>query len=490
MPIVRTALRWYYRSIAVAGRSRVPITGPVFLAVNHPNALVDALVVAAVMPRRVHFTAKATIFANPAVGAFLRAGGAIPLKRAADEAKKVATPAEAYSSDSKEKIAYESGAASQQIAPSTANAKSAIDPARNAESFRAVSEALAKGNAIVIFPEGKSHDDPHLAPLRTGLARMALLARDTFQVRGIKIVPVGLLFEQKEAPRSRILIQVGEAIDVDSVPTGTYAVESLMSMVSERLNAVTLNFESKEDAASIARVSETLAALLEPTIKITDGGPPLSSILALARRTDRVRQVLSGEVPIALRERAIEFQTRLDAFRAQLNREQIDATDLQIEVDATPGVRFAIRESMLAALLLPISWWGRITHFIPIRVARMLALRGAKNRDEPAMNTLVIGVVLVLLTYAVLTTAVGLLFGFWWALAFFITLIPSASSDLRYGDRVARLRKRMHAYLVFRERPDLRRELLGEADWLRREAGTIEQLTSDVVSVAQRTSLE
>ena len=69
-PVIRIALAWYYRSIAVSGADRVPASGPVFLAVNHPNALVDALVVAGCIERRVRFTAKATIFANPLVTAF------------------------------------------------------------------------------------------------------------------------------------------------------------------------------------------------------------------------------------------------------------------------------------------------------------------------------------------------------------------------------------------------------------------------------------
>jgi 1-acyl-sn-glycerol-3-phosphate acyltransferase len=43
-------------------------------------------------------------------------------------------------------------------------------------SFRTVSEALDANSAVLIFPEGTSHDDPQLAPLRTGLARMALVA--------------------------------------------------------------------------------------------------------------------------------------------------------------------------------------------------------------------------------------------------------------------------------------------------------------------------
>ena len=484
-PIARVALTWYYRSLSVAGRSRIPATGPIFLAVNHPNALVDALVVACVVPRRVHFTAKATIFSNPVVAAFLRSAGVIPLRRAADEAKRVATPGadqvdlgsdpNALLKNGTNQVGVGSDPNSLLKNDATPNAK--IDPARNADSFRAVSAALADCSAIVIFPEGKSHDQPQLAPLRTGLARMALLARDS-GVRGIKIIPLGLLFEQKETPRSRVLIQTGDAIDVDSLPVGERAVGVLTALVSERLNAVTLNFESSEDAKRIAAVSETLAALIEPEDSIGRGGPSLSSVLALSRRADRVRQVLEGAVSAEFRERVEQFQTRMNTFRSRLEGERISAADLSIDVGATVGARFAVREALLAALLLPVSWWGRITHLVPIRIARWLALRGARNRDEPAMNTLLFGVALVLLAYVLLTAAVWIFFGAWWALAFFVTLIPSASSDLRYGDRARRRTERMRAYLTFRQQPGMQSELLAEAGWLRREAGMIEQLVS------------
>ena len=45
------ALRWYYRDIHVEGLERIPRHRPLILAVNHPNALVDALLVAWVVPR-------------------------------------------------------------------------------------------------------------------------------------------------------------------------------------------------------------------------------------------------------------------------------------------------------------------------------------------------------------------------------------------------------------------------------------------------------
>ena len=448
-PIASVALRWFYRSVSVAGRSKVPLTGPVFFAVNHPNALVDALVVATVMPRRVGFTAKSTIFAHPVLSVFLRAVGVVPLKRAADMTKAAAV---------------ESATAS------------AIDPARNADAFRAVSAAMAEGKAIVVFPEGISHDAPHLAPLRTGLARMALLARASMDVRGIQIIPVGLLFERKEEPRSRVLVQIGEPIDVDALASGTQSVEALTRLIGERLAAVTLNFETPEDAARIEVISETMAALLEPVTTLGSGGPPLSSVLAISRRAERVRQRLAGEAPAEFRELVAEFESRLERFRTRLREENIAVADLLIDVGRTPGARFAVREASIAAFLTPIAWWGRLTHFVPLRIARWLAVRNARNRDEPAMNTIVIGLGLVLASYAVQTALVWWLVSAKWAIVFLATLVPSASSDLRYGDRVERRTQRMRTFLRFREQPALRQELLAEADWLRQRAGVIESM--------------
>jgi 1-acyl-sn-glycerol-3-phosphate acyltransferase len=442
-PVVGVALRWYYQRLTTSGLRRVPRDGPIFLAVNHPNALVDALVVGWSMPRRVHFTAKATIFSNAVAARFFTAVGVVPLRRAADEAK-------ASSGDG------------------------AIDPSRNAASFDAVARALAEDAAVVVFPEGKSHDDPRLAPLRTGLARMAMHAADQ-GVRGIRIVPVGLLFERKEAPRSRILLQVGEPLDVDVLRAAPLSVGTLTQLVTERLEAVTLNFANAEDAERLQVVGGTLAALLEPTGELVDGTTPLGATLAVVRRLDRGLAAVRASGNAALLARADAFEARVRAFRAQLDALGVDVHDLAIDRTATAGARFALREAIVAALLAPVGLWGRLTHWAPLQLARRLALRNVQSRDEPAMNTLVFGLVLVLAAYAVETTLVGIMFGGWWALAFFTTLVPSASSDLWYGDRTRRARQRARAYRRFRAEPEMQRALLAEADALRLEAGALER---------------
>ncbi len=450
-PVVGIALRWYYRSIVVEGIERMPTSGPVFLAVNHPNALVDAMVIGHAFPRRVRFTAKSTIFANPLAAAFLRAVGVVPLRRASDEAVK------------------EAGKEAPHTEPS-------VD--RNLASFEAVAQALADNGAIVIFPEGKSHDLPQLAPLRTGLARMTLQAYQQHGVRGVRIVPIGLLFEHKESPRSRVLLQVGEPINVDAFVDAGVTVATLTQMVADRLTAVTLNFNSQEDAARLQQVGSTLGALLEPVPSIADGAPPLGRQLDLLRRLDRVHAALAAQADPSIQRRIVAFEEHVRAFRAELDAHGIDPHDVAISAHAADGVRFAIREALLALVLAPIGLWGRLTHFLPIQVTRRLALHNVRSRDEPAMRTMVIGLLLILLAYAVETALVAWLAGAWWAVAFLLTLVPSASSDLRYGDRTRRASDRARAYFTFRRSPTLQSRLLADADDIRQEAFALDRLAS------------
>lgn len=446
-PVVGIALHWYYRSVITANLERIPRDGPVFLAANHPNSLTDAMVVGWATPRRVRFTAKSTIFANPVAALFLRRVGVIPLRRAADE---------------------------RSAAPVEPTAATVPDAARNAASFSAVADAMAEQSCVVVFPEGKTTDDPHLSPLRTGLARMALMARDERGVRGIRIVPVGLLFEQKEKPRSRIMLQVGEPIDLDTLGSGPSMVATLTELIDRRLRDVTLNFDTQEDAERIQLLAETLAALQEPITELEDGAPSLAVTLTLARRFARTQRAVQAIDDTALDARIDASLQRLRAFHTRLAAERIDVQDLGVELSTRIGAWFVLRELVIAAITLPVSLWGRLTHGLPLRLTQYLATRNVQGRDQRPMRSFIVGLVLVLASYALLTTAVGMAVGPWWALAFFVTLVPSASTHLRYRDRLHRIAARARAYLKFRADPALQRALRAEAEWLISEAGSIE----------------
>lgn len=179
------ALHWFYGDIRVSNGERIPATGPLFIAVNHQNALVDSLITAWVTPRRVTMTAKATLIDNPVIALLFRMLGVIPLRRTSDEAAKGA---------------------------------GTVDHTRNKDAFRAILDRLQHDGAVLIFPEGKSHNNSTLEPLRSGLARLALSARDDRLIRGVKIVPIRLLFGDKSRPGSVLEVRVGHAIEMDSCP--------------------------------------------------------------------------------------------------------------------------------------------------------------------------------------------------------------------------------------------------------------------------------
>jgi hypothetical protein len=280
-----------------------------------------------------------------------------------------------------------------------------------------------------------------------------------------------------------VLVQIGEPLDVDAFMDGNAAVPVLTDEVAARLAAVTLNFESADDARRIRLVGDTLGALLEPLRSVGADLVPLSTTLSLVRRIDRTARTLRDDQrwhdDATVAARVAGFEARLVAFRERLDRAGVDVHDVAIDSDATSGVRFGVRESAIALLLLPLVLWGRLTHWAPVRLARALATRNVKARDEPAMRTIVNGLFLVLLAYAAETAIVAALAGPWWALLFFASLVPSATADLRYGDRLRRARQRAHAYFLFRREPALQRELLADADWLRTEAAALERLATE-----------
>lgn len=216
------ALHWFYSTIEVIGRERVPVSGPVLLAASHHNALVDCLIAGWIIPRRLTITAKATLMENPFLAWFLPSVGVVPLRRASDE-----------------RAAIKNGS---------------VSSTRNANAFKSLLDVLARGRMVLIFPEGKSHSEPALAPLKTGIARIALEARDVRAVHGLEIVPLGLSFEDKANPGTAVLAEFGEPLRMDDI--GSIDVESLTRLIEQRLAAVSLKSpKSSSNRDSIKRGS-------------------------------------------------------------------------------------------------------------------------------------------------------------------------------------------------------------------------------------------
>src|SRR5215212_11918808 len=87
--LVRALTKFYYPRIEVTGAELIPRTGPVLLVANHPNSLIDPVLLGIAAQRPVRLMAKASLFDVPVFGAVLRALGMVPAYRGTDEEKKV-----------------------------------------------------------------------------------------------------------------------------------------------------------------------------------------------------------------------------------------------------------------------------------------------------------------------------------------------------------------------------------------------------------------
>ena len=180
VPLSRLFLKaaaWALDHFYEVGRvgSGIP-AGPVLVIANHPNSVVDGLVIMKVAGRRVRPWARAPLFEQPLFGHVLRAWDALPVYRPQD------SPGETW---------------------------------RNEGTLSAAVEALLRGEAVLIFPEGLSHSEGQLARLKTGAARLALAAEESADWRlGLKVVPVGLTYQRKHAFQGRVAAAVGKAFDV------------------------------------------------------------------------------------------------------------------------------------------------------------------------------------------------------------------------------------------------------------------------------------
>ena len=220
--LARLVLKAFFREVEVVGAERIPTDRPLVLIANHVNGLIDPLLLVEPLPVHPRFLAKSTLWKHPLVRPFLTLAGAIPVYRRQDEGS---------------------------------------DLSKNAEMFARSHDLLGEGGALALFPEGGSHNEPSLLPLKTGAARIVLDAERKYPGLGTRIVPIGLLFDSKEAFRSRALIQVGQPIDpapevakAAADPQG--AVRDLTDRMDDGLKDVTLNYETWEDARLIARAAD------------------------------------------------------------------------------------------------------------------------------------------------------------------------------------------------------------------------------------------
>jgi 1-acyl-sn-glycerol-3-phosphate acyltransferase len=400
------AATWTYYRVERQGPPVPP--GPVLLVANHANALLDPAVIWSTAGRDVRFLAKAPLFRVPLFGAILRAAGAIPVYRAID----------------------------------------AADTSRNADMFAAVRAALARGDALCLFPEGTSHSTGRLEPLRTGAARMAIEARDAGI--DVAIVPVGLNFDRKSAFRSRATVAFGRPLDHRLMPAGSDKddVRTLTGQIAHAMRMVLVEVDPVADAALVDRV-ERLYLSAKPEAR-------------QGNRVERRRLIAAG----LTRLRAdnpdwySQIAERVRTYDARLARFGLRDRDLDGSIPRSTAVRFAIREGLIAIALSPLMLAGVVLFFVPYHVTDWIAGR-ARYLDEAATLKVFAGGATYLIWVVAIALMVWRATGTAGALLTLALLPAVAFASLAAIERESAVLAAVRGYLTARRTPARARAALG-----------------------------
>ncbi len=311
------ALDLFYKRRHLGGE--VPKTGAVVIVANHPNGLLDPAAVLRIAGRQVRFLAKEPIFRMPVLDQILKVLKALPIYRAQD----------------------------------------GHDTSANRGTFDAVFGSLVDGDCICLFPEGISHSEPELQPLKTGAARMALgaEARGDFAV-GVRVVPVGLNFRDKTVFRSELAVQVGEALECGDLAElhgsdPKAAARQLTERIDEAIRALTVNMEAWADAPLLELAGRVWAPEDDPIRALR---------AAAAGQRDFLEQ--APEATEALRHRVEELHEALSDL-------DLDPADLDRRYPLGGVLRFAGRNLFALLVGLPIALVGGLAYAAPYHLVKL-----------------------------------------------------------------------------------------------------------------------
>ncbi|MCU1372586.1 MAG: hypothetical protein JWO77_3780 [Ilumatobacteraceae bacterium] len=343
--VARLITRGLYRSVEVIGFDDLP-SGPRLIVANHFNGFVDPVVLAGALGRLPRFIAKATLWKTPGVPVLMRVVGVLPVHRQADGG------------------------------------------GDNASTFREVISELHDGMTVAIFPEGTTHDNQHLSPVRTGAARLALDAAQA-HVPGMHIVPVGVTFEDKVALRSRVVIRAGRPIDPaapaylggDGEPLGSEdhdAVVALTDVIRAELAATAPDYDTLLDAVEMRRAADVVLR--------THGVAPMAEV-SLAQREQLAKDLdrLPDDERDPIARAAAEYELLLGAVRIsdRYLAPRVTVRDLVVRLAIT---------AVYVVLLAPFALVGIAVNLIPTLLV-VLAGLAAKAPVSKGTNRVLVGFV-------------------------------------------------------------------------------------------------
>jgi 1-acyl-sn-glycerol-3-phosphate acyltransferase len=171
---IRLGLRIFCGNITVSNKTVLHSKGPLLLACNHPNAILDAIIIGSLFKQPVHYLARGDAFKNPLVSKLLTAFKLMPIYRL---------------SEGREYLAL------------------------NDNTFESCNNILLQGGIVLIFSEGLCVQKWQLQSLKKGTARIAFNAwKEPSITNNFRVQPVSINYHSFTQFGKQIIVHLGDII--------------------------------------------------------------------------------------------------------------------------------------------------------------------------------------------------------------------------------------------------------------------------------------
>ena len=164
----------YFRNFRVIGKENIPQDGAILFSPNHQNALLDPLLVGTTANQSIHSLTRSDVFGGP-LQWFLDAMQTLPVYRIRDGYSQLKN---------------------------------------NDEVFERCYEILGQKKHMMMFSEGRHHEEHYLLPLSKGSSRLVMEAQLRQAKHAIYLQPVGLNYGHHLYAQNDCVVVFGKPIDV------------------------------------------------------------------------------------------------------------------------------------------------------------------------------------------------------------------------------------------------------------------------------------
>lgn len=416
-----TAIKTFFNKISADNVDYIDQNKPIIFAANHPNTMMDPMVIGYTCNRKLHFFAKSTLFDNPINKWFLNKIQIVPVYRKQDDASKMD---------------------------------------KNEETFSRGYELLKQNKAFLIFPEGISTGERLLSQIKTGAARIGFGAesQNDWQL-GVQIIPVGLNYTNAIKFRSDVSTRFGQPIHLSDYKEifeqeEKEAVSRVTEQIETALSKLTINLQDLE----MQEIVEALETIYKQELAVDLG-------LEIENKADdfSVTKGLINAVEWYYeneKEKVEKFKTKLYRYQQFLNRLQIKDEFLD---PSSGSVSYWERIKALSFIILmfPIYLYGVINNIIPYKFPRWYARHFVSIKAQLAPWKMAIGTIVFLIYYPIEIIIFASITGsISWTVIYALSLIPSGNFVLQYINRVRAYRQHLRFLSIFYKKRTLVYELI------------------------------